>query len=72
MPRCSGISKHDEHPQLEQTVVKGVMVDISVVSTHQVLFNPDYIAPAPTIECNHRLVAWDRWIMRDAEHRRES
>lgn len=66
------ISRHIEQPQLKKTLVRGVMVDISVIAIHQVLFHLDYIDPASTIECDFRLrVVYDRYVIRGAENRHE-
>lgn len=44
-----------ENPQLEQKMVRGIMVDISIESIRRSLFVPDYIALVSTVKCNFQL-----------------
>lgn len=70
MHRSRGLLSHTKKPDLEKTLVRGVMVDILAVNLCQILFFPEYITPTSTVECDHILwVTHDRHIMRDTECR---
>lgn len=43
-------SRHTNFPQFEKTLVRGVMIDISIVAIHQALFGPDYTSLVSTVE----------------------
>lgn len=43
-------ARYIEHPKLEHTLVRGVLVDTFVVAIHRVLFRPEYASPTSTLE----------------------
>lgn len=55
MPKSRGFMRYIKYPQLEQTLVKGVMIDILEAKIHRVLLRPDYVAPTSIAECDYKL-----------------